>query len=125
MIINEDGSLIYPLQIKVGTKLFWSRRDDKKIFMGAEYLGNKLHEKLAGKKPVAVFHVECGSRGSNYFNKTERGKLIRCIQVPLCGNEQIPWLGWYANGEFGPVGGKNRYFHFSVVLCTLIRIHEQ
>jgi hypothetical protein len=125
MIINKDGSLIYPLQIKVGTKLFWSRRDDKKIFMSAEYLGKRLHDKLAGRKPVAVFHVECGSRGSNYFNQAEREKLIRCVQVPLTVDQNVPWLGWYANGEFGPVGGKNRYFHFSVVLCTLIRINEQ
>lgn len=123
MIINEDGSLIYPLQVKVGTKLFWSRRDDKKIFMDAESLGKRLHEKLAGRKPVAVFHVECGSRGSNYFNRTEREKLIHSVQVPLISDQNIPWLGWYANGEFGPVGGNNKYFHFSVVLCVLHRIN--
>jgi len=125
MKIHEDGSIIYPVQIKEGEKLFWAKRDDKKIFMGANYLGKRLHDKLAGRKPVAVFHVECGSRGSFYFNQSEREGLIRCIQVPLCGGEQIPWLGWYASGEIGPVGRKNMYLHFSVVLCALTRINGQ
>jgi len=120
---EEDGSIIYPIQIKAGTKLFWSRRDDKKIFSGTDYLGKKLHTKIAGSKPVAVFHVECGSRGSFYFNQSEREELIRCVQVPLCGGEHIPWLGWYAAGEYGPVDEKNMYLHFSVVLCALSRIN--
>ncbi len=121
---EEVGSLYFPIQIKEGTKLWWTRRDNEKIIEAADHLGKKIREKLAGHKPVVIFHTECGSRGSYYFSQAEMERLTDCLQDPICGNEQIPWLGWYAGGEFCPVGRKNMYHHFSAILCAITRNNE-
>ena len=118
---GEERSMYFPLQIKEGTKLWWTRRDNEKIIEAADYLGKRIGDKISGHKPVAVFHVECGSRGSFYFNQAEMERLIKCLQDPLCDNIQLPWLGWYAGGEFCPVGEINMYHHFSAVICAITR----
>ena len=122
--LTDDSSLVYPVQVKDGTRLFSSKRDDKLIFSDAEALSKRMHQKLKDNKPLAVLHVECGSRGSLYYNKSERMKLLNNMQESICANRKIPWLGWYASGEFGSISSNNNYLHFSTVICVITRINE-
>ena len=121
---EEDGSLYYPQEIKEGTKVWWCRRDDKRVFKATDHLGERVKNELEGNRPLAVFHVECRTRGSWFFNQSQKEGLINYLQHPVCGKEKIPWLGCYAGGEFGPIGNKNMGHQFSAVLCVITRTKD-
>jgi hypothetical protein len=107
---EKNESFFLPVTCPSGTKLWLVERDEDMIFGGLDRMLSRLMKKLDGKKPVAVFHTDCGARGRLMFNEISKEEIISRMQRPLCGEGDIPWLGLYGFGEITMLGGKN-YFH--------------
>ena len=58
-----DSSIIQSAPCPVGTELWLTERDEKKIFAGADWLANDIASRAGGRKPIAVFHPDCENRG--------------------------------------------------------------
>ena len=118
---HEDNSIITVNTCKESTKIWLTKRDEKKMFDGVDKLVQMILESLNGKKPVAVFHADCVLRGRFSLNRILKDELINRIQSPICKGENIPWLGLYSGGEFGMIGGQNWFHNFSTSLFVIYR----
>ena len=104
---NEDKSMTNPYNILDGTKIWLTRRNEKKMFDGVDWMVNNILYKLNGKKPLAVFHADCALRGKFSLSRILKDELINHLQYPICKGENIPWIGMYTGGEFAMLGGKS------------------
>ena len=118
---QEDGSILSPIFCPEGTKLWFAKRDENKMFNDVDKMADKLVERCKGRKPVAVFQADCAARGRLSFNRIVKDEIINRLQYPLCKDENVPWLGMYGAGELTPLGGRNRLHFFTTSLYVLLR----
>jgi len=88
-----DGTLYANRKIQEGSRLWLTRRNEKKILEEVDRMMVQILERCAGRKPVAVFHADCAARGKLLFNRIIKDEIVSRIQYPLCEDESIPW-GW-------------------------------
>ena len=118
---SMDNSIAFPVTCKEGTKLLLAKRDEKGMFDGVDRMTHRIQKLLDGKKPLAVFHVDCLLRGRFSINRILKDEFINRMQYPICQGEPIPWLGFYSGGEFGMIGGKNWVHTFTSSLSVVYR----
>ena len=119
---DDTGSLIYPVDIKVGTKLWLTVRDEDLIFADVERMVKDLLAASAYKKPIAVFSSDCVTRGRRLFNRIVKEELVYKMQYPLSTNDITPpWLGLYGFGEYARINGANRYQAYTTALAAICR----
>jgi hypothetical protein len=118
---NGDGSFNIPIKCKPAMKIWLTRRDEKMIFDGVDSMVKKISDTLNGKKPVAVFHSDCGLRGKLSLNRVLKDELVNRIQFPISKGENIPWFGLYSGGEFGMLGGETWFHQMSSSLFVIYR----
>jgi hypothetical protein len=118
---NIDTSFAFPTTCKVGTKLLLAKRDEKGMFDGVDRMTHRIQELLDGKKPLAIFHIDCLLRGRFSINRILKDEFINRMQYPICQGDPIPWLGFYSGGEYGMIGGKNWVHTFTSSLSVLHR----
>jgi hypothetical protein len=107
---NEDDSLKIPITCYDGMKIWLTKRDEKKMFEGVDWMISKVVDELKDNKPLAVFHADCALRGKLSLRRILKDELINRIQYPICKGENIPWLGLYSGGEFARIG-EQTWFH--------------
>ncbi len=120
-VADDLQSFYLPASCPTGTQLWQMQRDEMLIFSGTEQMVEGLVQELAGRRPVAVFHTDCGARGKLMFNKILKDEIILKLQFPLTGGEPMPWLGLYGFGEFTPVAGHNHFHTQTSSLYALVR----
>jgi len=118
---EPDGSFYFPVDAQAGTKFWLTERDEDLIFDGLEMMMEKLKERLNGRVPVAVFHTDCGARGRFLFNRVLKDEIVSHMQSPLCGDQDVPWLGMYGFGEFAQLGGHNWFHNYTTSLYCLVK----
>jgi len=118
---NDDDSIIVPIACQEGLKIYLTRRDEKKMFEGVDWMVKKILDKLNGKKPVAVFHADCVLRGRFSLDRILKDEIINHLQSPICREEDIPWLGLYSAGEFAMLGGETLFHQISSSLFVIYR----
>jgi hypothetical protein len=118
---GTDGSICTLTTCPVGTKLWLTNRDEEDIFKGVDRIVNQIFEQLDGKTPVAVFHADCSARGKRTFNRFLKEEVVSRMQIPLCRDENVPWLGFYAGGEICMIAGQNQFHGFTTSLFVLYR----
>jgi hypothetical protein len=118
---DMDNSIAFPATCKEGTKLLLAKRDEKGMFDGVDRMTHRIQKLLDGKKPLAVFHIDCLLRGRFSINRILKDEFINRMQYPICQGEPIPWLGFYSGGEFGMIGGKNWVHTFTSSLSVVYR----
>jgi len=116
-----DNSIAFPVTCKEGTKLLLAKRDEKGMFDGVDQMAHRIQKLLNGKKPLAVFHIDCLLRGRFSINRILKDEFINRMQYPICLGESVPWLGFYSGGEFGMIGGQNWVHTFTSSLSVLYR----
>lgn len=121
MGINEDDSIMFPTIIKKGTELFLAKRDEELLFEGVDQMAQRIADHLKHKKTVAIFHADCLLRGRSSMNSILKNEIIHRMQSPICGNQKIPWLGFYSGGEFAMIGGKNWMNTYTTSISVLYR----
>jgi hypothetical protein len=117
----DDNSISVPVVCPKGTKLRLTRRDEKGMFEGADWMVKNIVNELQGKRPVAVFHSDCVLRGRFSLNRVLKDEIINRLQVPICQGENIPWLGLYSGGEICRIGKRNWFHNFSSSLFVVYR----
>jgi len=117
----EDNSISVPVVCPAGTKLRLTRRDEKSMFEGVDWMVKRVANKMEGIRPVAVFHSDCVVRGRFSLNRVLKDELIHRIQSPICRGENIPWLGLYSGGELCRIGNRNWFHNFSSSILIIYR----
>jgi hypothetical protein len=124
VVTSHDGqNMHYATDIKQGTELWLTKRDEALIFNEMEKMVNQMKLKLIGKTPVAVFHADCLARGRFLHNRIIKEELVSSMQVPFYDKQGNcpPWLGMYGFGEFARLGNKNTYHNYTTALYVLYR----
>ena len=115
---NDDAGGIES-QLRVGQTIQFMVRD-------ADSATNELEEILAARAPewmppgaasgeVGGLLFTCGGRGTNMFGRLDHD--VSCVQGAL--GPRLPVAGFFANGEIGPVGGKNFLHGFTATIALL------
>ena len=121
--VLRDGSLVYPTDCQVGTKLWLTIRDEDLIFRDMERMVGQMRDRVDGRKPVAVFQADCLARGRRLFNRIIKEELVHKMQHEFYTNDvPPPWLGMYGFGEFARLGGINSYHNYTTSLAAIYRL---
>lgn len=117
---DPNGTMHYATEIKVGTKLWLTVRDEDRIFSDMDRMMEQMTARAGGRKPVAVFHADCLARGRFLFNRVMKEELVSRMQFPLSTDgTPPPWLGMYGFGEFARLGGKNTYHNYTTAIYAI------
>ena len=119
---DADGAMHYATQIREGTKLWLTVRDEERIFADMDRMMAQMNERTGGQKPVAVFHADCLARGRYLFHRVMKEELVSRMQFPLSTEGIVPpWLGMYGFGEFARLGGANSYHNYTTAIYAIYR----
>lgn len=126
-IHQPDGSILIGETCPVGTKIWLVQRDEEQLFNGTDRIIGEIVEegaRFSKGPPAAVFHADCAARGRFMFSRFLKEEIVTRMQQPLCGNNDVPWLGFYSGGEFCKIGDRNRFHAFTSSIFALYRRHE-
>lgn len=119
---HEEETLLYATTIKEGTQVWLTVRDEPLIFNEMDRMVKVMNEKMAGRKPVAIFHADCLARGRFLFNRVLKEELVSRMQFPFFNKAECPpWLGMYGFGEFAKLAGRNTYHNYTTALYAIYR----
>lgn len=119
---HEGETLLYATTIQEGTPVWLTVRDEPLIFNEMDRMVKVMNERMAGRKPIAVFHADCLARGRFLFNRVLKEELVSRMQFPFFSRGECPpWLGMYGFGEFARLGGKNTYHNYTTALYAIYR----
>ena len=124
---EDDDSITFNTRCPVGKRLWLLERDEQGIFDSVDAIANRVTERLAGRKPVAIFHADCAARGKASFNRILKEEVIDRLQGPICSipdlpglKKNIPWLGMYGDGELAPLLGHNMAHTFTSSVQVIV-----
>jgi small ligand-binding sensory domain FIST len=110
---SKTGALMVGANLRAGQHLQFQLRDARTSAEDLEALLGPL--KPSGVVPAGGLLVSCCGRGKGLYGKPDHDScLIQSLKGPL------PLAGFFANGEIGPVGGKN-YLHGYTSSLAVIR----
>ena len=119
---SSDGAILYNTRnVQTGTKLWLTRRNERNVNEGVDWMMVKILESIDGRRPVAVFQADCVARGRYFANRVIKDELVNRLQYPLHRGDELPWLGMYGAGELTPICGKNELQIYTSSLYVLVR----
>ena len=105
---RATGALAIGDRVDVGTTLQFHLRD-------AAAADEDLHALLEGRRADAVLLFTCNGRGTHTFGVPDHDAAVVTDEIG-----PVPVAGFFAAGEFGPVGGRN-FLHGFTASLALIR----
>jgi hypothetical protein len=112
-----DGSITVQTEVSEGTSVWFSSRDKQKVATGLDRMAQQIKEQLGGEKPNLVFQFDCATRGRMMFRDQEKLELLKRFRQSV--GPEVPWAGFYAFGEIGPVEEHNNRNLYTSVVLTL------
>jgi small ligand-binding sensory domain FIST len=110
---QDSGSITLGAPLRRGQTLQFQLRDAQTSDQDLQSLLGGLPE--AGAGPRGALLVTCVGRGQGLYGEPDHdAALVQSMRGPL------PLVGFFANGELGPVGGRN-YVHGYTSSLVLIR----
>ena len=120
---SDMGELIYSTEIKEGTPLWLTVRDEDLIFSDMDRMMSAMLARSGSAEPVAVFQADCLARGRRLFDRVMKEELVYRMQTPLSGKSGVPpWFGMYGFGEYAQLGGRNVYHNYTTALAAVRRV---
>lgn len=116
-IDDSTGSITIPAEVPEGTSIWITRRDYEKLAKGVDRAAQEIKTKLGDKPARMVFQFDCAGRGKAFLREPQKLQLLERLQGPI--GSDVPWLGFYTFGEIAPVGGRNCFHNYTVVLTAL------
>ena len=114
--VLTDGSIAVQTEVQEGMSIWLSSRDKEKVSTGFDQMAKQIKDQLGGAPPKLLFQFECATRGKIMFREQEKLQLHRRFRQSV--GADVPWTGFYALGEIGPVGEHNViHLYTSVVLA--------
>lgn len=121
LLIAENGTSCYfQASLPEGTVLTSCQRDEAYMFAGVGRLRDRLQQGLGGRRPLAVFHIDCMGRGRLSNNNVAKDEIIQQIQSAVSDDPSLPWLGVYGFAEFGKLSGRNRHHNYTTALSAIV-----
>jgi small ligand-binding sensory domain FIST len=77
----------------------------------------QIKEQLGGEKLKLVFQFDCATRGKMMFRDQEKLQLLKRFRQSV--GPDVPWAGFYAFGEIGPVEEHNDRNLYTAVALAL------
>jgi small ligand-binding sensory domain FIST len=97
---QESGSLVLGANLRRGQTLQFQLRDAHTSDLDFSMLLSALPE--IGTAPCGALLFSCCGRGKGLYGESDHdATLVQSLRGP------VPMAGFFANGEFGPVGGRN------------------
>lgn len=105
---NQSVTLSHP--IHRGERLFWAMRDALVAERDMRQTIEQAHAQL-GADPDFALLFPCMGRGPHFFGNRDRD--LDALRARFPG---LPVIGFYGNGEIGPLDGANHLYQYSAVL---------
>jgi small ligand-binding sensory domain FIST len=112
-----DGSITVQTEVSEGTSLWFSSRDKEKVATGLDRMARQIKEQIGGEQPKLVFQFDCATRGKMMFREQEKLQLLKEFRQSV--GPDVPWAGFYAFGEIGPVEEHNNRNLYTAVALAL------
>src|SRR5829696_2981743 len=112
-----DGSITVQTEVSEGTSVWFSSRDKEKVANGLDRMAAQIKDQLGGEKPKLVFQFDCATRGKMMFREHEKLQLLKRFRQSV--GPDVPWAGFYAFGEIGPVEEHNNRNLYTAVALAL------
>lgn len=103
-------------EIRPGTKITMQKREAEVIKQKAKECAESI-VKRHDQKPALVFQFDCAGRGKLMFGEKVNETIVDPLQNAF--GKSVPWIGFHTFGEIAPIGDKNTYHNYSVVLCAI------
>lgn len=107
---SDDGSVTLAKRLEPGEQLFWSMRQPLAAERDMRMTIDRLDAQL-GKTPDFGLLFPCMGRGPYFYGGEDRDWSLFRQRYP-----GIPLIGFYGNGEIGPLNQANQIFQYSAVL---------
>lgn len=106
----SDQSITLSDPLRPGERLFWAMRDalsaERAMAQTIEAARAGLHD-----EPDFAFLFPCMGRGPNFYGNRDRDLELVKTRFP-----DTPIIGFYGNGEIGPLDGINHLYQYSAIL---------
>ena len=112
-----DESITVQTEVSEGTSIWFSSRDKEKVATGLDRVAAQIKEQIGGEKPKLVLQFDCATRGKMMFREHEKLQLLKRFRQSV--GPGVPWVGFYAFGEIGPVEEHNNRNLYTAVALAL------
>jgi len=106
----NDQSITLADRLRPGESLFWAMRDtlaaEREMKQTVQQAGARL-----GAAPDFALLFPCMGRGPHFYGNRDRDLEILQATYP-----NLPTIGFYGNGEIGPLETDNHLFQYSTIL---------
>lgn len=106
----KEQSVTFATRMSRGEKLFWAMRDtltaERDMRLAVMRASNDL-----GTRPDFALLFPCMGRGPSFYGNRDRD--VDCLRASF---PNLPFIGFYGNGEIGPLDGANHLHQYSTVL---------
>ena len=110
LTVRSEGVVVTPFH--VGQTIQFQIRDAEAAHADLEAMLDGVHARLAGRAPAFGCYFNCAGRGRGLFGEPDHD--VALIRRRL---GQFPLAGFFGNGEFAPVGGRNFFHTYTGVLA--------
>lgn len=115
MVDFKTGSGRISTELKPGTKIQMISRNPDKLAPNAQKMADSIKNTLSGRQPKFVIQIDCAGRGK-VLRVEEKMAIQKKLQAFV--EKDVPWIGLYCYGELGPVGIKNYFHNFTVIIAA-------
>jgi hypothetical protein len=114
---DTTGSITIPTEVSEGTSIWLTRRDYEKLAHGVDRAAEEIKAQLGDNAARLVFQFDCAARGKALLREQQKLQLLETLRGRV--GPDVPWLGFYTFGEIAPVGERNYFHNYTVVLMAL------
>jgi small ligand-binding sensory domain FIST len=113
----ENNSITLTSELQPGEHLFLAIRDTVAAEFGMQQAIDNAAKKLSGKPDFGLM-FPCLGRGPSFYGGSDRD-----IEILRESNPGMPFIGFYGNGEIGPLKNGNYTYQYSTSL-GLFKINQ-
>ncbi len=111
------GAVILQTEVFEGTSIWVMRRDQELIYQGTEKLAQSIKDQLDGRSPKLIFQFDCYGRGKSVLTENQKHQNLHQLQNSI--GTDLPWIGFYSHGEIAPIGQRNTFHNYTLVLVAI------
>jgi small ligand-binding sensory domain FIST len=110
---QESGAVALAEPVKVGQTIQFQIRDAQSSREDLKSTLEEMAKRLGGRRPAFGCYFNCAGRGQGLFGVPDHD--VSLIRQHL---GEFPLAGFFGNGEFAPVGGRNFFHTYTGVLVV-------
>ena len=107
---GEERSVTLSARLMPGERLFWALRQPLAAERDMRKMLERMDMEIAGTPDFGLF-FPCMGRGPYFYGGKDRDLDMVTARYP-----GMPLIGFYGNGEIGPLDHENEIFQYSAVL---------